>query len=101
MILEVAILNIKEGLNDAFELDFAKASQYIQSIDGYLKHSLQRCVEIKHQYILLVEWENLEAHELGFRQSPQYQEWKKILHHYYSPFPSVEHYSSVYSNAQK
>jgi heme-degrading monooxygenase HmoA len=54
-----------------------------------------RCVEKQGRYILLVEWSSLEAHTKGFRESPQYQEWKKLLHHYYDPFPSVEHYSEI------
>jgi len=47
MTLEVAILNVKPGLEAKFEKDFATASQYISSIEGYLSHSLQKCVEVK------------------------------------------------------
>ena len=43
-----------------------------------------------------VRWETLEAHEVGFRQSPQYQQWKKLLHHFYDPFPTVSHYRRVF-----
>jgi len=96
MILEVAILDVKPSQEAAFERDFATASAYISGVAGYLSHELQRCVEKKSRYILLVHWETLEAHTEGFRKSPQYSEWKKLLHHYYDPFPSVEHYSPVY-----
>ena len=41
----------------------------------------------------------LEAHTVGFRGSPQYAEWKRLLHHYYDPFPTVEHYAPVYPAA--
>jgi len=92
MILEVAILEIKEGLNESFEKDFAKAEQYISSIDGYINHSLKQCLEQKNKYILLVNWETLEAHTIGFRKSEVYQNWKELLHHYYDPFPVVEHF---------
>jgi len=47
------------------------------------------------RYILLVRWDSLEVHTIGFRQSPQYQEWERLLHHYYDPFPTVEHYKKV------
>ena len=96
MILEVAILNVKPGQEAAFERDFAVASAYISSIDGYVSHELQRCVEHESRYILLARWKTLEAHTEGFRKSPQYLEWKKMLHYYYDPFPTVEHYSMVY-----
>jgi len=92
MLIEVAILNIKKGKNAEFERDFQEAGKYIAATAGYIKHSLKRCVEIENQYILLVEWESIEAHEIGFRQSPQYNEWKALLHHYYEPFPQVLHY---------
>ena len=97
MILEVAVLNVRPGLSGEFEVAFGKAQAIISSMPGYISHELQRCLENSDQYILLVRWESVEAHEIGFRQSPQYQEWKALLHHFYSPFPTVEHYESVFS----
>lgn len=96
MILEVAILNVKPGEEPAFERDFHDASRHISQSPGYLSHELQRCLETKHRYLLLAKWETLEAHTEGFRKSPAYLEWKRMLHHYYDPIPVVEHYSSVY-----
>jgi len=95
MILEAAILNVIPGQGGQFEQDFATAGQYISAIKGYIKHSLSKCIERPNQYLLLVEWETLEDHTIGFRQSAQYLEWKKLLHHYYDPFPVVEHYVAV------
>lgn len=95
MILEVAILNIKEGKTAAFEQDFQKASPFIQNNPGYLSHELKRCMENDHRYILLVKWERLEDHEEGFRKSENYGPWKRLLHHYYDPFPVVEHYEAL------
>lgn len=92
MILEVAILNIKNGLSDDFEKSFEKAQLIISSMEGYISHELKKCVEEMDKYILLVKWETIEAHEIGFRKSKEYQEWKKLLHHFYDPFPTVEHY---------
>ena len=101
MILEVAILNVKGGQEKQFEIDFAIAGQFISSIKGYVKHSLRKCVEQQNKYILLVDWENLEDHTIRFRQSAEYLEWKKILHHYYEPFPTVEHYETIIENENK
>ncbi|MGD1947694.1 MAG: antibiotic biosynthesis monooxygenase family protein [Croceivirga sp.] len=92
MVLEVAVLNIKEGTESEFENNFEIASSIIMSMKGYLSHELKKCVEKDHQYILLVNWETLEDHEQGFRKSPEYQQWKKLLHHFYEPFPEVLHY---------
>jgi heme-degrading monooxygenase HmoA len=94
-VLEVAILDVKPGQEDAFERDFAVASKYISSVPGYISHDLHRCIEKAGRYLLLAHWTNLEAHTEGFSQSPQYLDWKKLLHHYYDPFPTVEHYRRV------
>jgi heme-degrading monooxygenase HmoA len=95
MILEVAILNVIPEKTDEFESSFRIASKIISSTDGYIKHELQRCLEKENQYILLVHWQSLEDHTVGFRGSEPYQEWKRLLHHYYDPFPTVEHYEQV------
>ncbi|MEM1337451.1 MAG: antibiotic biosynthesis monooxygenase [Bacteroidota bacterium] len=92
MVLEVAILNIKTGYQSEFEKNFEFASSIIKSIPGYINHELKKCVEKANQYILLVRWATLEDHEQGFRKSSEYQEWKKLLHHLYEPFPEVLHY---------
>ena len=95
MILEVAILNVRVGLEREFEAAFAQASRIIASMPGHISHQLQRCFETPNRYALLVVWTSIEAHTLGFRGSPEYQRWKQLLHHFYDPFPTVEHYASV------
>jgi heme-degrading monooxygenase HmoA len=95
MILEVATLDVKPGRTVAFERDFALAQSIIRASPGYLSHELQHCLERGNRYVLLVRWESLEAHTVGFRKSAGYEEWKRLLHHYYDPFPTVEHYSRV------
>jgi len=101
MILEVAILEVKSGLENRFEEDFKKAGKYISSIKGYVSHSLKKCIEQKNKYILLVNWEKLEDHTIGFRGSEQYLEWKNLLHHYYDPFPTVEHFETIISEGNQ
>jgi ribosomal-protein-alanine N-acetyltransferase len=95
MILELAILDIKPEKNDAFERSFLQAQKIIMSMNGYISHDLQKCIEKENRYILLVKWQTLENHTIGFRQSAEYQEWKKLLHLFYDPFPTVEHYHKM------
>jgi heme-degrading monooxygenase HmoA len=95
MILEVAMLTVRAGQTEAFEAAFKQASPLIAAQAGYVSHELQQCLETPERYIFLAYWETLEAHTLGFRQSPQYQDWKRLLHHFYDPFPTVEHFESV------
>ena len=95
MILEVAILDVIPGKETEFEAAFVQAAPIIASMEGYVSHQLQKCLERQNRYILLVNWETLEAHTVGFRGSDQYQEWKRLLHHFYDPFPIVEHYELI------
>ncbi len=91
-VLEIAVLDVKQGEESAFEAAFSQAESIIASMNGYINHSLSSCIENNSRYLLQVSWQTLESHEIGFRQSEDYQQWKRLLHHYYEPFPTVEHY---------
>jgi heme-degrading monooxygenase HmoA len=96
MVLEVALLDVKPGLEADFEAAFGTAQHIIASMDGYVCHELQRCLERRSRYLLLVTWRTLEDHTVGFRGSERYDEWRRLLHHFYDPFPEVEHYELVH-----
>ena len=98
MVLEVAVLEVKPDFVDGFEGAFREASPYIAATPGYISHELQRCLEDRNRYILLVQWQTLEAHTEGFRGSARYEEWRRLLHHFYDPFPTVQHFEGVFSN---
>ena len=97
MILEVAILDVIPGQEPNFEQAFSKAQKLISAMPGYIGHELKRCIQKRSRYILLVNWNKLEDHTDGFRCSTEYQEWKALLHHFYDPFPEVEHYENVFT----
>ena len=92
MILEHAPLDVLPGREEEFEVAFAEARAIIAAMPGFVSLRLSRCIERPHRYLLLVEWERLEDHTAGFRGSARYQEWRALLHHFYEPFPLVEHY---------
>jgi heme-degrading monooxygenase HmoA len=96
MVLEVAILDILPDQEKDFEAAFVIASPILSNMSGYVSHELQHCIEKQNRYILLVRWQTLESHTVGFRGSEQYQEWRKLLHHFYDPFPTVEHYELIF-----
>ncbi|URD51953.1 antibiotic biosynthesis monooxygenase [Chroococcidiopsis sp. CCNUC1] len=89
------MLSVKLGMESDFEATFKQASRIISAMNGYLSHELHKCIEIKGKYLLLVKWKTLEAHTVEFRKSPEYQQWKKLLHHFYDPFPVVEHFEKI------
>jgi heme-degrading monooxygenase HmoA len=98
MVTEIAILNVKPGLEKSFESAFGRAQAIIAATPGYCSHQLQKCIENSSRYLLIVNWQTLEDHTVGFRQSAEYQQWKELLHHFYEPFPTVEHFSVIYEN---
>lgn len=95
MVLEIAQLQVRAGETAAFEAAFREAQGILAASTGYVSHQLQRCIEDEQRYALLVQWQTLEDHTLGFRGSPGYQEWRALLHHFYDPAPRVEHFRPV------
>lgn len=95
MVLEHAVLDVRPGRQAAFEQAFDEAKGWIAGSAGFRSLRLSRCVERPDRYLLLVEWEALTDHTEGFRGSPAYEEWRRLLHHFYDPFPVVEHFEEV------
>lgn len=97
MILEVAQLPVKAGEEAAFEAAFAQAAKIISAQPGFLSHELVRGADAGNgsQYVLLVRWETIEAHQDGFRNSADYQKWRELLHKFYEPGIAVAHFATV------
>jgi heme-degrading monooxygenase HmoA len=95
MILECAILPVRPGQEAGFEAAFGQARPLLASQPGFISVRLERCIERPAAYLLLVEWETLEAHTAGFRESAAYLQWRDLLHHFYEPGVLVEHYDRV------
>ena len=96
MITEIVFLYIRATRGELFEAAFYEAQQVFTNVKGYLGHELQKCIETDNKYVLIVHWNTIEDHTEGFRNSDQYKVWKKLLHHFYDPFPVVEHYKKIF-----
>ena len=94
-ILERAELPVIAHLTAEFEEAFARVRHLPAQIEGFQRLTLHRGIESPDLYVLLIEWASVEAHEVGFRTSPQYLEWSETLHRFYDPFPTVEHFELV------
>jgi heme-degrading monooxygenase HmoA len=95
MITEHAVLEVIPGQEDDFLETMEQAKSIIGASPGFVNLQVERCLERPSCFLLLVQWETLEAHTEGFRGSEAYQEWRSLLHHYYDPFPVVEHFEVV------
>jgi heme-degrading monooxygenase HmoA len=94
LIIEHAVLEVKPGLQAEFEAAMQQAVPLISASDGFLGIEVLPCIEAPGRYLLLVKWTSVEAHEVGFRGSDRYQQWKALLHRFYEPFPVVQHYGT-------
>ncbi|HEY4266060.1 MAG TPA: antibiotic biosynthesis monooxygenase [Micropepsaceae bacterium] len=92
MIIESAILSIKPGQGPAFEAALKNARPLIEATRGFVGLEVRSCIEHANRYLLLVRWENLEDHMVGFRQSDRFQKWREALHHFYDPMPDILHF---------
>ncbi len=95
MITEHALLEVIAGQEGAFLEAMEEAKTLIAASPGFVSLRVERGVERPGCFLLLVEWERLEDHTEGFRGSPAYREWRAALHHFYDPFPVVEHFEAV------
>jgi heme-degrading monooxygenase HmoA len=94
-VTEHALLEVVPGRDDEFIVAMDRAKSIIAASPGFLSLRVERCMERPSCFLLLVEWESLEAHTEGFRGSAPYEEWRALLHHFYDPFPVVEHFEAV------
>jgi len=95
VITEHALLDVMPGSEEEFVESMERAKAIIAASPGFVSLRVERCVERPSCFLLLVEWERLEDHTEGFRGSAGYQDWRAALHHYYDPFPVVEHFEPI------
>jgi heme-degrading monooxygenase HmoA len=101
LILEQAILSVIPARAAAFEVAMREAHAIIRTMDGYEGHELYKCIDgdCTSQYLLLIRWRRLEDHTVGFRNSPQHDEWKRLLSPFYSAPSAVKHFQEVTKGA--
>lgn len=92
MIIEHALLQVREGQELAFEAAMAEAKPLITASPGFLGIEVRPSAESTGTYLLLVRWQSVAHHRDGFRQSDRYQAWRNLLHHFYDPMPSVSYF---------
>lgn len=95
MVLEQAVIRVLPGQEAAFEAAFGEAREVLSDSAGFLGARLARGVESPATYLLLVEWERLEDHTEGFRNSPAFGRWRALIGPFFASAPEVEHFAQV------
>ncbi|QTD54737.1 antibiotic biosynthesis monooxygenase family protein [Parasphingorhabdus cellanae] len=98
MIMEQALLQVKVGQSDQFVAAMQKAKPLIAAQPGFQSIEVRPLVDGPNQYLLLVGWDSVESHRDGFRKSPEYPQWRALLHDFYDPMPTVTYFGpSIFS----
>ena len=96
MILEVADIRIKQGLQAEFETAVEIGLRtVIAKSSGFRGFQIRHSIETPERYVLMLEWDTLEDHTVGFRGSPAFAEWRSMVFRFFSEPPFTEHFSLV------
>ena len=96
MILEIAQIDVKPGMEAEFEAGVKKAGAIFQRAKGCKFMTLQRSHEMPQRYRLFVQWETVENHTVDFRGSADFQEWRACVGQFFESPPVVEHTAQVF-----
>ena len=95
MILEIAHIDVKPGMEAEFEAGVAQAAPVFRRTKGCTGLALQRSIEKPARYRLFIKWETVENHTVDFRGSSDFGEWRKLVAHCFAAPPEVEHVREV------
>ena len=95
MIVEHAVLSVRPGQEEAFIVAITEGLPLLAATEGFISAQISRGIESPSTFILDVEWDSVAAHTEGFRGSDRFAAWKALTHHFYDPFPVVEHFAPI------
>ncbi|MCW3007001.1 MAG: hypothetical protein JWP17_1627 [Solirubrobacterales bacterium] len=95
MIIERALMAITPGSEADFEAALAKAEDVLAQAKGFHGIRIARGVENPSTYLLLLEWDTVEDHTVGFRESELFAQWRALIGPYFAQAPAVEHYAEI------
>ena len=94
MILEVADIRIAPGQQAAFDEAIQRGvNTIISQATGYRGWKVNKSVESPERYLLMIFWDTLEDHTVGFRQGPLFPQWRAIVGPFFAQPPVVEHFT--------
>ena len=95
MVLEVALIDVAPGQEGAFSAAYAEARHLVETTPGCRSVRMTRGIESPSRFVLLVEWDDVEAHLKNFRESDRFPAWRALIGPYFANPPQVEHFTDV------
>jgi heme-degrading monooxygenase HmoA len=95
MVLEVALIDVIPGQEDAFEASYRLGHPILAGTPGCRSVRMTRGIESPSRFVLLVEWDSVEAHEQNFRATDRFEQWRGHIGPHFANPPRVEHFTDV------
>lgn len=95
MILEIATVDIVRGQEAEYLRAFNQTQEILAAQEGYISCEVQNCIEIPSRFLVMVKWQSLESHTIGFRESSDFVRWRAFVSPFFSSPPDIKHYSLV------
>lgn len=95
VVLEVAEISIAPGQEAAFAAAYREARQLVAVSPGLRSMRMTQGVETPSRFVLLIEWDSVEAHEQGFRETDRFPKWRAAIGPYFAKPPHVEHFVDI------
>jgi heme-degrading monooxygenase HmoA len=93
VIVEIGIIDAKEGQGDALEAGLKAAREVMKKADGYRGSAFQRCIENPDRCVIYIKWDSVDAHMKGFREGPLFPQWRAHFADLMGGPPNVQHYN--------
>jgi heme-degrading monooxygenase HmoA len=94
VILEVADIRIQPGQQAAFDDAIQRGlTTVISQAKGFRGWKVNKGVESPERYLLMIFWDTLEDHTVGFRGGPLFAQWRAIVGPFFAAPPQVEHFT--------
>jgi heme-degrading monooxygenase HmoA len=95
MVLEVADITVLPGTQEEFSAAVREGIRYVSDTPGFRNARLTRGIESPGRFVLLIEWDSVEAHTVGFRESENFRRWRGLIGPFLDGEPRVEHFDEV------
>jgi len=95
VVTEIAVLEITPGAEDAFEEAYRQVRHEVADTPGCRSMRMTRGVESRSRFVLLVEWDSVDAHEVNFRATDRFGRWRAGIGPHFAKPPQVEHYVDI------
>jgi heme-degrading monooxygenase HmoA len=95
MVLEVALIDVLAGQEEQFVTAYGKAREVLAGTPGCRSIRMTRGIESPSRFVLLVEWDSVEAHLENFRATDRFTTWRGLIGPHFDGAPRVEHFIDV------